>query len=163
MEASKKVCPFCEGIFAADKIKDHIGKVHLGILPEFSDQGNDLNQKDSKNDFNCEICAKSFLSPTSLEKHKNFVHSQKITNSPKGKRNKRWKCDQCEKSYFQKTKLKYHIQTIHKGLRYQCDKCEKSFTTKGRLKSHDNIIHLGIKISCDDCDKSFAMLHTSQP
>ena len=160
MDDSIKVCPFCEVVFALDKIKDHIGKEHLGILPGNTDQKIESNRSESKIEFKCETCAKQFLSSTSLEKHQRFVHPKNISKSVEIVKRKPWKCDQCEKAYFEKRKLKNHIQSIHKGVRHQCGKCEKSFTTKERLKSHTDIIHLGIRISCDECDKSFTMTQT---
>ena len=48
MDDSIKVCPFCEVVFAEDKIKDHIGKEHLGILPDKTVPKVESKQKEPK-------------------------------------------------------------------------------------------------------------------
>ena len=116
MDESGKVCPFCEVIFVVDKIKDHIGKEHLGIMPDNSEQENHQYHRDSKKELYCETCAKSFLCSTSLEKHGQFVHPESIKFSHDKNQRKTWKCDRCGKTYFQRCKLKDHVQTIHKRL-----------------------------------------------
>ena len=112
-----KPCPFCDQPFSLEKLKDHIGAVHLGLqeLPKISDNVEkpimeneneqnlaSINEKEGstnqnivitdqlheKHQFSCDICDKTFASIQVLKAHKQISHKSQKIEKLKPKSNK---------------------------------------------------------------------------
>lgn len=161
-------CPGPECSFVSTSLKDlykHCQSVHP-----------DLKEK-----FECTLCNKLFLSPTSFKAHMSLSHEEnslgehrcpKCNNSKVYKtkkfldnhlrhmhgdeESKPHKCDQCKKAFVYKSLLQQHIQKKHERIRYPCPHCTKSYTERHEL-SHHLKTHTGEGLyTCQTCGKKFA-------
>ena len=105
------------------------------------------NKSDCKH--NCEECGETFAWKSSLNRHKEKVHS--ATGQTE------YSCDFCQKKYKVQSILKDHVKRDHFDERkHQCDMCTKSFYKLHDLNYHRRL-HLSIKpYQCKECDKSFS-------
>lgn len=84
--------------------------------------------------FACEICGKTFVSPTYLTAHKQKEHYTELGLEP-------LKCEECDVLFPTKSILKYHKQKVHeKKFKFFCELCGKGFLFASGLKNH-SIIH----------------------
>lgn len=81
--------------------------------------------------FPCPICAKTFFSNSSLNKHK-------VCHDP----NRIYECAHCPKSYWKKFQIRNHLLSVHiydnVEPSHECpeENCGKKFLSQARLKHH---------------------------
>lgn len=119
--------------------------------------------------FECELCNKVFVGPTTFERHFKKVHMNgehvEVDDRP-------YKCDLCQKTFKQFKSIKFHIGSAHADdecLEFTCQYCGIIFSRLGRLDTHLQTEHCdllrkkGIKpvkpkpFSCDVCSKGFTL------
>lgn len=149
-------CKICHKSFKKkSNLKRHI-KIHtkkyVGVLVredidcenidfgEFLDDCND----NTKKSLTCDICQKTFIRYSNLEKHLE-IHSC----------DKQFKCEVCHKLFISKSNLQEHYKIHSREKPYQCEVCERSFKLRGHLTDHMKI-HTGEKnCICDVCGQAF--------
>ena len=99
----------------------------------------------SSNQFNCDLCGKTFCSKQASQIHRNR-HTREII----------YQCDICGKCLADPPAMHYH-KLSHAGVkRFPCETCGKRFTRKDKLKRH-LVVHTQIKdFVCEICSKAFA-------
>eukprot|EP00794_Sanderia_malayensis_P007043 gene7043-7834_t len=130
--------------------------------------------------FACDECAKTFLRPYHLKRHKLSVHKDKsefrctfegckyVTNINYNlnrhiKRNHEtdlpFKCsfDGCKKAFKKHKSLYFHEATHNEGKPFKCtyEGCDKSFTKFARLNNHLSIHKKEKVYQCSECGKIF--------
>ena len=138
-----------------------------------------MAKKRQKNVVTCQLCLKSYSSPTNLSMHVAAVHEGvkpfKCTVCDesfafKGNLNvhvasvhdekKPVKCTLCDARFARKTQLPGHMVSAHQvGERAECDVCGKSYSTVPGLNKHVKTDHEGIRYKCDICDTTFTRLN----
>lgn len=89
----------------------------------------------------CELCEKSFRSPSALRQHMR-THSVE----------KPFKCTVCGKGFSKSWSLTSHMQTHSSEWQYKCDICDKGFHYKANLKAHKKSHERGYnRFSCPIC------------
>ena len=112
----EKVCDICHKIVS--RLSSHKKYTH----------------SDGKN-FDCQICDKTFVTKSDLNKHIKTNHKRKEIVKPK--------CSKCEKEFVSAQNLKTHVLAIHEKLKENsCSFCSKSFFSKGHMKRHEEQVHL---------------------
>ncbi|XP_062549065.1 zinc finger protein 70-like [Armigeres subalbatus] len=119
-------------------LRFHERKFHNGI------------QSDVIGPYQCSLCGKTFMQPSSLTNHEK-THTE----------NKRFECTVCRKTFFSKGNLQTHLK-LHgnpyqeREPRYECPVCRCRFKTPNYLEVHSRI-HTGEKpYQCRHCSKHFA-------
>ena len=80
---SQQVCPFCEETFDPETIKEHMGREHLNLTQETTEDGQSvwtptkvkIEPKECK--FSCPICKVEFISQQSYKLHMKSLHNAK--------------------------------------------------------------------------------------
>ena len=103
-----------------------------------------IPKDETRNDFECKVCGKTFTKPGSLSNHVR-IHRDKT----------HLQCKYCYKAFPQPHHLKQHERT-HTGEKpFGCKFCSKTFSHHFTLKKHERI-HTGqLPYRCDLCDKRF--------
>ena len=103
---------------------------------------------DSKKQYICHLCKKSFDRQYRLKRHLQ-VHNP---NRPK------IKCDLCTKSFTRQDSLDAHVRAAHSKIRpYMCtyEGCNKAYSNSSQLLQHTRLHTGGKPYQCNLCDKSF--------
>ena len=100
--------------------------------------------KDEKNNqYQCDICKKSFARKSNLIRHKNSsLHSEQANDSPQEK--EKYKCEFCEYKTYIFDALNKHIDIIHLKLSKEhktCTVCSTTFTSQHGLNLHLHTRH----------------------
>ena len=93
---------------------------------------------------NCDICGKSFATPSSLRKHR-YSHIEE---------SEQLKCHTCDKRFPFESQLKSHRHTHRRIRYYRCAsaKCDRSFRHPGDLAAHAR--SHGRSYDCAHCNYS---------
>ena len=148
---SQESCPFCEQTFGSDAIKEHMGREHLNLTLETTDDGqsiwtqNKVKIEPKELKFSCPVCKVEFISQQSYKLHMKSIHNLKSK--------KIHTCELCKKSYNERTNYNRHLKTKHLKIRFSCDQCHQKFTTKQMLDFHIRSKHDKITYDCELCDK----------
>lgn len=139
-------CSFCSETF-----KHHFKYVkHLVTHGKVETQQQEVNQNDTDQRLECDICSSNFKSMNSLAAHMR-KHVEK---------NRVLACSICDKIFKKVSHLKRHELCHEINRPYKCLQCPKRFNSDILLKEHLNK-HSGIKPhACPMCPKSFAHLST---
>ena len=127
------------------------------------------NQKSK--DFECSLCSKTFVSPSTFKIHYNNIHlglkskceycDKLVTNLGSHKKAmhsmvKDFACSVCHKTFNRSDQLKIHYKRMHeKSKSFSCEKCPKAFASESLLKTHLKRTHSEDKINCEICLKTF--------
>ncbi|XP_012266461.2 zinc finger protein 845-like isoform X1 [Athalia rosae] len=126
--AKNSLCEYCGVLKAQKALRDHVLKQHT-VESEIEKQ-------------ECDVCGKSFISPTSLYLHKK-IHTL----------GEKHLCDLCGKSFKQRIALRRHymLHFPRAPPKFKCNICEKRVTTRGSLRLH-MMRHTGEKPQeCPEC------------
>ena len=95
--------------------------------------------------YKCPLCAKSFSTSGTMERHKRIQTGEKP-----------FTCPLCPKSFSQSGNMESH-KRIHTGEKpFKCPLCAKSFSESGNMERHKRI-HIGERpYKCPLCPKSFS-------
>lgn len=139
-------CSFCSETF-----KHHFKYVkHLVTHGKVDVSQPEINQNETNQSLECDICSSHFKSMNSLA-----AHMRKHV-----KKNRVLACSICDKIFKKVSHLKRHELCHEINRPYKCSQCPKRFNTDSLLKEHLNK-HNGIKPhACPMCPKSFAHLST---
>ncbi|XP_064099932.1 oocyte zinc finger protein XlCOF6-like isoform X1 [Macrobrachium nipponense] len=147
-------CPLCSGSFITkDSLRKHIKCIHLTESihdceicgKECKDEINTDREFENR-DFPlmCEVCKKCFCSLSTLNKHKQAVHS---LGKPE--------CDICGKDFASFDIMKRHMLLHSDEVRYLCEVCGKTFVRLDRFNKHMKR-HMGDRpFQCVTCQKTF--------
>jgi len=124
----------------------------------------------------CDLCDAEFLTKIALNRHKNYMHSERSFKCDKcdyvGKNSKllrehqavhkEWtkadfvECVKCHKNLRNKTILRQHIRNAHSEKQFTCDhfNCNYVGKTKPELESHEASHEK--KFDCNICEKLFS-------
>ncbi len=102
----------------------------------------------------CDICDKSFATPTGLEKHNIIKHPERL---PFVDSSESYSCNQCDMVYPMKDHLRYHKKYVHEGKEEKCDVCEEVFKNKRKLGEHRRTYHSDMEYPCDKCHLKFKL------
>jgi uncharacterized Zn-finger protein len=107
---------------------------------EETNRSEDMDQikGSAKNNQECVICSKNFVSNQNLMRHVQTVH----------KKIKPFQCNLCLKTFCENCYLKRHIKTVHEKIYnkpFQCHICSKTFENHARLKIHVQTVHEKVK------------------
>lgn len=110
----------------------------------------DLLPKKQKRKHKCTICKTSFKTPSALERHMMFTHSDEMGTKPRPHA-----CTICDKKFVEANCLRKHLRT-HTGEKpYRCPFCGKGFAQSQNLNKH-KYIHTGSRPhKCKVCGKTF--------
>jgi uncharacterized C2H2 Zn-finger protein len=102
----------------------------------------------------CTTCGQTFLYKSSMDRHRQRVHSTKLAFS----------CRVCNRRYRYKSSLDHHMM-VHDDLRpHECEVCGKSCRTKHKLAEHMQVHTIktsGGRIRCSrGCGQEFASTET---
>ena len=103
-----------------------------------------MNEKTVDNNFECNICNKTFGAYYKIKRHERN-HTRVAT----------YKCSICEKSFKFADNFKIH-QDIH-NKSAQCEICDIVLSSELHVKIHQKKMHHSVKVKqhvCDICDKS---------
>ena len=149
-------CEFCEDSFI--KLKNHIATKH------------------SQDNFQCDICQRSYGGIRNLKAHQKQVHTEshrkaitcefcgisisfnKLKRHMETLRSKaELSCDICKETFVGSYNFKQHFASAHKGEKiHKCDQCEFSAKTHGELTIHYQGVHLKRKrYPCPECKERF--------
>ncbi len=165
-------CPACKkSIQQKSHLKIHIDKQHggkKGLLKKALSQHNTLNNKATstrpnvssanKDDIQCHLCHKNFLSEETKEKHLSTFHKvntiQSTQNSLMIKNEASLDCPVCHITLDSLDGKKDHVKNVHHNLRtFECSKCPSMFHSQLHLKAHKMVNHqvgnLSNRIICD--------------
>ena len=99
--------------------------------------------KIKKGNFDCDLCAKVFLSKNGLKLHLQKFHIRKEA--------RKFKCEKCCFTTNYRGALKTHIEGIHeKIIRFECHYCEKKFYLKHQIQLHLTSTHIKPKQFFDE-------------
>jgi len=94
--------------------------------------------------YKCDVCQKSFITPSRLNDHKMSIHSD----------SRSFKCAYCEKLYKTKQQAKSHERKLHVQkllLDEICEFCGKAYAFKVYLRDHLISLH---NLSLEEASKS---------
>ncbi|XP_030063673.1 zinc finger and BTB domain-containing protein 41 [Microcaecilia unicolor] len=132
-------CPYCSKLHASRKtLVKHVKRFHPESIQEF------LSIRMIKiEEWECDICSKSFTRRPHLQEHM-ILHSQ----------DKPFKCTYCEEHFKSRFARLKHQEKFHLGP-FPCDICGRQFNDTGNLKRHIECTHGGKrKWTCFICGKS---------
>ncbi|XP_065161459.1 zinc finger protein 62 homolog isoform X5 [Atheta coriaria] len=103
--------------------------------------------------YNCEICAKKYLTETNLKSHINSVHPELKTGKIMN-----YACKLCEQSFKYNMSLKRHVDRVHCNVngKFQCEKCAHFYSSEEYLKYHLKTVHKPTEyegLACEVCKK----------
>ncbi|XP_067144744.1 zinc finger protein 271-like [Centruroides vittatus] len=137
-ERKKHFCSHCKVRFKTEsKLKLHIQYSCLEIHPK-------------RLPYQCNICKRTYVNSSSLERHllayKDQIH---------------FFCDVCKRNFTSKVEFQTHQKSAHSpGGMYKCEICNKTFRREIDLNRHMKINpDLSVK-KCDVCDKKFCSFIT---
>ncbi|XP_046751106.1 zinc finger protein 267-like [Diprion similis] len=148
-----------------------------------SPNGENVNTKESKKLYKCDICGERFKEKSSMEVHIEFLHieifkedDEKLkSQSSKPNLKRRFPCPICDKRFTQLSHVGRHKKASHSDHKpHYCKPCNQGFTTTSSLKRHMLNKHNGASttrtnhrnvernktpevenFTCKICDKSF--------
>lgn len=130
-------CPICFKTFQSRFFRDlHVKGFHEG--------------KTGNGRLGCDQCDRTFLCRTSLNYHKDIVHSESKHSVS---------CDICKLTFCHDQTLKRHKESVHQpndggsSLKIKCDKCEAQFSRKDSLTRHQRIVHRAFQLEFDEAEK----------
>ena len=134
-ENLKFECNFCGKILTSKVLLQN----HIRIFHEANE------------DRTCNVCNKTFLFPSQLNKHLSYAHD---------KRNNQHACDFCSKSFTSLAYYTFHINNYHTNkINMKCDICDTSFGALMYLKQHQKTHVKNLderkKHICDLCKLAF--------
>ncbi|CAG9537944.1 unnamed protein product [Cercopithifilaria johnstoni] len=115
------LCPICGRIYGSSKdLQDHLMAHH-------------------ERKYECEKCARTFVSEKRMRAHEIKKHSAHSTNFVKenGER-KLFECNQCDRTYETFYNFKEHLAK-HKGKLFRCTICSKHLSGQSALSRHAKI------------------------
>ncbi|XP_075237800.1 uncharacterized protein LOC142334018 [Lycorma delicatula] len=115
------------------KVENEVVTIDKGII-----KGN------TKKNYICNVCQKSFNRKCNLKRHFN--------RHIKGKN---YICNFCQKSFYRSSDLKVHLNIHTKEKNYICNFCQKIFNRYSNLKVHINLHTKEKNYICNLCQKSF--------
>ena len=93
------------------------------------------NYHNSKKDYRCDSCDKTFSTKANLMKHIKVIHQSAQFN-----------CHLCSKVFIYKHLLIKHISAVHYNIRdYKCESCDTGFKNRSNLQRHISTVHENIK------------------
>lgn len=107
-------------------------------------QSHATGRKDSVRPFVCDICKKTFIHQSKLERHRRMHTGERP-----------FVCNFCNRTFRDRSHQLAH-ESVHTGVGlHTCGFCSKSFSNASRLRIHERI-HTGERpFNCSACDKSF--------
>ena len=102
---------------------------------------------ETRKKFECNQCAKVYITRGHLNRHINDVHEK----------TKLFSCKQCDGSFTRFDQLKDHVNFVHlKQKLHKCPGCDNFFARKGHLNVHISTVHEGNKPhTCQECGRNF--------
>ncbi|KAG6459157.1 zinc finger protein 287-like [Manduca sexta] len=137
-------CTICdEALPSLGELRTHLIKHHKKeIYTEFTDRTIPFKLSDN-NQFECQICACSFVTFGGIERHMN-VHFRNYI------------CKDCGTGFVTKARLKVHYYNSHVGGAFPCEMCGKTFGTQLKHKNHVDSVHKMVKrFKCNKCPERF--------
>uniref|UniRef100_A0A1I7VRG7 Zinc finger protein n=1 Tax=Loa loa TaxID=7209 RepID=A0A1I7VRG7_LOALO len=119
---SRRICPICGKIYESTKdLQDHVIAHH-------------------ERKYECEKCARTFVSEKRLRAHELKKHSVHITNFVKENNDERklFECNQCDRTYETFYNFREHLAK-HKGKLFRCTVCDKHLSGQSALSRHTKI------------------------
>ena len=104
-----------------------------------------------RDEYQCELCQKSFLEESILSKH--IIIDHEILNEG----NQMHKCYLCNEEFSKRFEMANHFKFVHNETKaHKCYQCKKTFTTFTLMRDHIYCVHEGMKIHyCKICKESF--------
>ena len=108
--------------------------------------------KETNQNYKCDLCPKVLSNPERLKRHVKSVHDQI----------KDHQCEQCNTSYSDSQSLRRHVRTKHEnGNEANCDLCGKGFPENYAMLRHKKTVHFKTRlVDCDLCSKTFSEPYT---
>ncbi|VIO98078.1 Zinc finger, C2H2 type family protein [Brugia malayi] len=119
---SRGLCPICGRIYGSFKdFQDHMMAHH-------------------ERKYECEKCARTFVSEKRMRAHELKKHSAHISNTVKENNGERklFECNQCDRTYETFYNFKEHLAK-HKGKLFRCTICNKHLSGQSALSRHAKI------------------------
>uniref|UniRef100_A0A0R3RQH8 Zinc finger protein n=1 Tax=Elaeophora elaphi TaxID=1147741 RepID=A0A0R3RQH8_9BILA len=116
------LCPICGKIYGSSKdLQDHVMAHH-------------------ERKYECEKCARTFVSEKRMRAHELKKHSAHATNFVKENNGERklFECNQCDRTYETFYNFKEHLAK-HKGKLFRCTICSKHLSGQSALSRHAKI------------------------
>ncbi|XP_041968390.1 PR domain zinc finger protein 5-like isoform X12 [Aricia agestis] len=146
IDISELRCRICkEELHDMDSLKNHLIELHNKVWYKKYNDGV-LPFKLHSNDFECQICFKSFVLFSKLNEHMNSHY-------------KNYVCDACGKAFISKSRFRTHVQSHETGS-FPCGECNEVLDTRAARRSHKGRVHRkGIRYSCPRCSEVFTSYH----
>ena len=136
MEEIKYWCTECNIQFAKEQSHER----HMKFVHKLR-----KSEKDTKPNFKCDQCDRSYPKKNTLNVHKKRDHE-----------NVRYECKECNKVITSKHMLRKHLKLKHGHmLQFDCKRCDKSFASKSNLTEHIKRYHENDYYKCDQCGKVY--------
>ncbi len=114
----------------------------------------------------CNVCDKSFVGVSLLNKHKRLQHSSGDESAASQRRKAKLSatrvdgkhvCHLCGKIYAHGNGLRLHIRTLHQGEQsYSCGSCPKRFGRPDSLVKHRRVHTRQQNFICEFCPRAFS-------